>query len=132
MRFVLLLHLVSMAFWLGGQLFLALVAVPAARTLSDEDLRREVILRVARGFGRWSIPFLVLLIGTGVWMMVDYDLDPGEIPALQHKLELVSVVLAGTVVHAIAGARGALRVSRIASVVTLAATLGVVWYATGI
>jgi uncharacterized membrane protein len=130
MRFVLFLHLVSMAAWLGGQLFLVLVALPAFRGLPAEQ-RLATFRRVGRTFGMVSIPVLVLLLGTGVWMMLDYDLDPGEIPALRHKLELVSLVLVGTVVHAIAGARGMLRLSRAASIATLASTLGVVWYATG-
>lgn len=130
MRLALFLHLVSMAAWLGGQLFLVLVAVPAFRGV-DPDERRATFQRVGRAFGMVSIPVLVVLLASGGWMLVEYDLDPGEIPALRFKLELVGLVLVGTIVHAIAGARGALRVSRIASITTLAATLGVVWYATG-
>jgi uncharacterized membrane protein len=130
MRFALFLHLTMMAAWLGGQLFLAAVAIPALRGVEPEQ-RRDVIRRVARTFGMVSIPVLLVLLGTGGWMMAEYELDPGEIPALRHKLELVGLVLVGTVVHAVAGARGAIRVSRAASVVTLFATLGVVWYATG-
>jgi uncharacterized membrane protein len=130
MRLVLFLHLASMAFWLGGQLFLMAVAVPALRRMPAEE-RADAFRRVGRMFGMVSIPVLLVLLGTGVWMMLEYDLSPADIPALRHKLELVSVVLVGTVVHSIAGARGMRRTSRAASVVTLLATLGAVWYATG-
>lgn len=131
MRTVLFLHLISMAFWLGSQLFLVLVALPAMRG-SDPEQRSATFRTLGKTYGMVSIPVLFLLLGTGVYMMLDYDLDPGEIPALQHKLELVSVVLVGTVVHAIAGARGMVRLGRTFSVITLLATLGTVWYATGI
>jgi uncharacterized membrane protein len=130
MRTALFIHLLAMAFWLGGQLLL-FVAMPALARL-DEPARGTAIRGVARKFGTASVVALLVLLATGIWMMVDYDLDPGEIPALQHKLELVAVVLVATVVHTIAGAKRARRVSRVASVVTLLATLGVVWFATGI
>lgn len=131
MRTVLFLHLVGMSFWLGGQLFLAAVAVPALRGL-DPEPRRDALQRVGRAFGIAGIGALALVIATGVWMMLEADLSPADNDALRHKLELVSVVLVGTLVHVVAGARRWLRVSRIASVVTLLATLGVVWYAIAI
>lgn len=131
MRMVLFLHLVGMSLWLGGQLFLAAVAVPALRG-AEPDLRRETFRRLGRAFGIAGIAALVLIIATGLWMMLELDLSPADHAALRHKLELVGVVLVGTVVHAVAGARRWLRVSRVASIVTLLATLGVVWYALGI
>lgn len=131
MRFALFLHLVSMATWLGGQLFLVLVALPALRG-TDPDQRQDTLRRVGMAFGVVSIPLLLVLLATGGWMMAEYDMDPGERPELRHKLELVGVVLAGVVVHSVAGAKRMRRLSRTASMVTLAATLGVVWFATGI
>jgi uncharacterized membrane protein len=130
MRFVLFVHLVSMAFWLGGQLFLAAVAVPAMMS-ADPDQRADSTRRLGRMFGTVSVPVLLILLGTGTWMMLHYDLDPGVLPALQHKLELVTLVLVGTVVHSVSAAKGMKRLSRISSYVTLAATLGVIWYAIG-
>lgn len=131
MRIVLFVHLVSMAFWLGGQLFLTAVAMPALR--SDEPAARHALFRkVGRWFGVLSVPVLALLIGTGIWMMLHLDLDPGEVPALQHKLEALGVVLIGTLVHSVAGAQGRSGLSRMASFVTLGATLVVVWFATGL
>ncbi len=130
MNFVLFLHLVCMAFWLGGQLLL-IVVMPALAKLPEEQ-RRDVIVRVARSYGMASVPALLVLLGTGVWMMLDRNMSPSDIPALQHKLELVGVVLVGTVVHSISGAKRMRRTSRVASAVTVLATLGVVWYAISI
>lgn len=130
MRLALFLHLTSMAIWLGGQLFLVLVALPALRGV-DPAQRQATLRRIGMTFGKVSIPVLLVLLGSGGWMMAEYDLDPGEVPALRHKLELVGVVLVGVVVHSVAAARGMRRTSRTASIVTLAATLGVVWFATG-
>lgn len=130
MRFVLFIHLVTMAFWLGGQLFLAAVAVPAMLG-ADPEQKEDSLRRVGKMFGTVSVPVLLVLLGTGTWMMLHYDLDPGEIPALQHKLEFVTVVLIGTVAHSYAAAKRMKRLSRFSSYLTLFATLAVIWYAIG-
>jgi len=58
------LHLVSMGFFVGGQLMLAAVVVPVARGSGD----REAIRRVARRFGVGSGVAIVILVITGSLM----------------------------------------------------------------
>jgi len=55
------LHLVSMAFFVGGQLMLAAVVVPVVRGSGD----REPIRRVARRFGIGSGVAIGILVITG-------------------------------------------------------------------
>ena len=81
------LHLLAMAFFVGGQLMLAAVVVPAAR--GTEQLRA-----IARGFGSGTLVALAVLIATGTALASHYD-DWGD-STLHVKLALV--VLAGILV----------------------------------
>ena len=57
------LHLVAMAFFVGGQLMLAAVVVPVVRGSDREQLRA-----VARRFGAGSLVAIVVLVITGSLM----------------------------------------------------------------
>jgi uncharacterized membrane protein len=90
---VLYLHLIAMAFFLGGQLLLATAVVPALRGEQD----RERLRAVARSFGWGSLVALAVLIATGAAMAGHLDLwDDGT---LQVKLALVAVALILVAVH---------------------------------
>jgi len=90
---ILYLHLVAMAFFLGGQLLLAAAIVPVLR--GDEN--REQLRAVARRFGWGSLVALGVLIATGAAMAGHLDLwDDGT---LHVKLILVGVVIVLTGVH---------------------------------
>jgi uncharacterized membrane protein len=56
------LHLLGMAFFVGGQLFLAVVVVPVLRLSSDTEAMRAV----ARRFGYATLVALGVLLTTGV------------------------------------------------------------------
>ena len=90
---VLYLHLIAMAFFLGGQLLLATAVVPALRGEQDRDRLRAV----ARSFGWGSLAALAVLIATGSAMAGHLDLwDDGN---LHVKLALVAVALVLVVIH---------------------------------
>lgn len=61
------LHLLSMAFFVGGQLMLAAVVVPALR---GRD--RDAIRAVARRFGAGSLVAILVLVVTGSLMASHY------------------------------------------------------------
>jgi cytochrome b subunit of formate dehydrogenase len=84
------LHVVSMAFFVGGQLFLAVAVVPVERRAPD----RERLRAIARRFGWGSVIALVVLVITGSAMAGHFD-DWGR-RELSIKLALV-VVIAGLV-----------------------------------
>src|SRR4051794_7113156 len=78
------LHLLAMAFFVGGQLFLAAVVVPVLR--GDERLRAA-----ARRFGAGSAVALVVLAVTGAIMASHYD--DWDRPALSAKLAIVAGIV---------------------------------------
>jgi len=90
---VLFVHLVAMAFFLGGQLLLAAAVVPALR--GDEN--RLQLRAVARRFGWGSLLALGVLIATGAAMASHLDLWSDG--TLHVKLALVAVALILVAVH---------------------------------
>lgn len=90
---VLYVHLLAMAFFVGGQLVFGLAVVPVLR----QDPDRERMRAVARRFGYGSIAALGLLIVSG-WAMATHDHRFGS-STLQWKLALVGLVVALTLLH---------------------------------
>jgi uncharacterized membrane protein len=87
------LHLLGMAFFVGGQLMLAAVVVPAFRGAAD----RERVRAIARRFGWGSLAALVVLVATGAAMASHFG-DWGR-SALDAKLALVAVAVVLVLVH---------------------------------
>jgi len=88
------LHLLAMAYFVGGQLFLAAAVVPALRGAED----REPVRAIARRFGQGSLVALAVLVVTGSAMASDDDLWGSS--TLHVKLALVLLVIALVLVHA--------------------------------
>jgi uncharacterized membrane protein len=80
------LHLLAMAFFVGGQMMLAAVVVPVGRRLTD----RESLRLIARRFGYGTLIALLVLIATGTAMA--FHLDLWSNGTFHAKLALVVVV----------------------------------------
>ena len=87
------LHVLAMAFFVGGQLFLAAAVVPVERRAPD----RERLRAIARRFGWGSLIALVVLVITGSALAGHFG-DWGR-RELSIKLALVAVVAVVTVWH---------------------------------
>ena len=110
------LHLLAMAFFVGGQLVVVLAVLPVERQLSD----RMRLRAIARRFGIGSLAALVLLAATGIAMAAYWGYwDDGT---LQIKLALVAVVVCLTTLHLIWPRVHAL------SAVILVGSLLIVWF----
>jgi hypothetical protein len=87
------LHLLAMAFFVGGQLFLAVAVVPVERKAPD----RVRLRAIARRFGYGTLAAITVLVITGSAMATHFhrwgDTD------LQIKLALVAVVAVLVVWH---------------------------------
>jgi uncharacterized membrane protein len=80
------LHVLAMAFFVGGQMMLAGVVVPIARRSAD----REGLRLIARRFGYATLAALAALIATGAAMA--FHLDLWGDGTFQVKLALVLVL----------------------------------------
>lgn len=79
------LHLLAMAFFVGGQLVLVAAVVPVLRGEADRDRLRAV----ARRFGWGSLAALAVLLATGVAMADHFAL--WRVERFHVKLALVAV-----------------------------------------
>ncbi len=93
---VLYLHLMAMAFFVGGQLVFGLAVVPVLRD-DPADPGRERMRGVARRFGYGSLVALAVLLATGWAMASHYGLWDSS--TLQWKLGLVALVVGLTLLH---------------------------------
>jgi putative copper export protein len=109
------LHVVALAFFVGGQLMLALAVVPAVRRHGDE----AAIRAVARRFGIGSLVAVLTLVATGAAMASHFARWEDDV--LRAKLALV--VLIGVLIglHVVAPK------SRALSAALLVTSLVVVW-----
>jgi uncharacterized membrane protein len=80
------LHVIAMAFFVGGQLVLAVAVVPVERRAPD----RERLRAVARRFGYGTLVAITVLLATGTAMASHAHL--WENGTLQLKLALVALV----------------------------------------
>jgi len=87
------LHLIAMGFFVGGQLFLAAVVVPALRGIET----RPQLRTIARRFGAGTLGAIGVLLATGAAMASHYGLWSSG--TLHVKLALVAVVAALVVWH---------------------------------
>jgi uncharacterized membrane protein len=92
-KLLLFLHIVAMAFFVGGQLVLAAAVVPVAHKLPS----REPMRQMARRFGYGTLIALGVLIVTGSALASHYD-KWGD-PALHIKLTLVAVTAGFVIWH---------------------------------
>lgn len=90
---VLYLHLLAMAYFLGGQLVIAVALVPVERRNPDPERMRAA----ARRFGVGSIIALSVLLATGVAMANHLQLWGSG--TLQLKLGLVALLIVLVLVH---------------------------------
>jgi uncharacterized membrane protein len=90
---ILWLHLLGMAFFVGGQLMLAAVVVPVLRRLED----REPLRAAARRFGIGTAIAFVVLVLSGV-ALASHERRWGD-STLQIKLGLVALVGVLIAVH---------------------------------
>lgn len=92
---VLYLHLLAMAFFVGGQLVFGIAVVPVLR--GDPDPERTLMRAVARRFGYGSLVALGVLLVTG-WAMASHE-NLWSSSTLQGKLTFVALVVGLTLLH---------------------------------
>ena len=87
------LHLLAMAFFVGGQLFLVAAVLPSLR--GDPD--RERLRAIARRFGWGTLIAIAVLVGTGIPLASRFN--QWDSSTLHFKLALVVAVAALVIWH---------------------------------
>jgi uncharacterized membrane protein len=99
------LHVLAAIVFIGPQVFLAAIAMPAMRTIEDARARQAVVRRITMGFGMLGGAALLVLLATGIRQyyefksLIDRDVAPRYFFLIQTKLTLVVVVIILTLAH---------------------------------
>jgi uncharacterized membrane protein len=110
------LHVLALAFFVGGQLMLVIAIVPAVRRLEARD---EVMRAVAKRFGIGSLLALAVLLLTGAAMTSHYALWGDA--TLHAKLMLIVLIGVLTALHVVTP------YTRAVSIAVFVTSLAVVW-----
>jgi len=73
-------HLIGVATWIGGMVFLGAVAVPVARAAGGAEAGRQLIATVARRFAPVAGAAWILILGTGMGLIHHRGLSLGDLP----------------------------------------------------
>lgn len=131
MRILLFIHLIAIATWVGGQIAIAVVVMPALRAETDLDRRRMLIRAAGRRFGVVSIPLFAVIIATGIGML-DYVPSVAHTPTFMWKMTCVAVAIVSSGLHSWVARRGHKALAGITAALALATSIAAVWLATGL
>ena len=95
--------MIAATFWVGGMLFLSLVAVPVLKQAPDPSSAQRGFVNLARRFRTLVWVALVLLLATGALLLpnqVNFDNSPVSWPApLLFKILLVALLIGVSLAH---------------------------------
>jgi uncharacterized membrane protein len=99
------LHILAATIWVGPQVFLFAVAVPALRTVADVKERARLIRLITTRFGYLAWGAMLVLIITGIGNVFEEDESRGYLfhhnwgTIFQVKMTLVAATIILTAVH---------------------------------
>ena len=97
------IHLIAATFWVGGMLFLSLVAVPLLKKAPDPASAQREFINMARRFRALVWVALSILLVTGSLLLlnhVDFSTSLGEWPTpVLIKLSLVAALIFVSLAH---------------------------------
>jgi len=100
------LHILAATIWVGPQVFLFVVAVPAVRTIEDAKMRARVMRVITTRFGYLAWAAMIVLVISGIGNLYEIaPVDPEDIFDLNYgaifiaKMVLVAATIVLTAVH---------------------------------
>lgn len=99
------LHIFAATVWVGPQVFLFAVAVPAVRTVADVKERARLMRLITTRFGYLAWGAMLVLVITGIGNMYEHELDTGTLFDLnwgtifEVKMTLVIATVVLTALH---------------------------------
>ncbi|MBI3810073.1 MAG: DUF4149 domain-containing protein [Nitrospirae bacterium] len=110
------LHILAAVIWIGGMLFLSLIAVPVLRRVDSPLVRRDLLRAMAQRFRRLVWICVAILVPTGIVNVLSYGNRAAGSPymkVLHIKLGLVAfLVVMGLLHDFVIGPRAARAMSR--------------------
>ncbi len=92
MALTLTLHLLAVIIWVGGMFFAHMALRPAVNELLQPPQRLPLMLKVFDGFFPWVWGSVVLILGSGYWMM--FPIHGTGIPLSQWLMAVLGTVMA--------------------------------------
>ena len=83
-------HLLGVAVWIGGMVFLGAVAVPVARASGGPEASRKLITTVARRFAPFAGAAWLLILATGMGLIHHRGLTLGDLSATDYGQKLLA------------------------------------------
>ena len=101
---VLAVHVLATTLFIGPQVFLAMIAIPAVRTIDDDAVRQRITRAITMGFGMLGGIALAVLLISGIYNYYQNDQFmnsdfPRYFSLMQLKLTLVTIVIILTALH---------------------------------
>lgn len=130
---LLIIHLISMAIWVGGHLYLWWIILPGV--LKSRDIER--LLKFEKSFEPLGMPALLFLVITGIWMSLDFGIGPKDwfqfSSSMETVISLKIILLLITVLFAISAQtrvlpilrKGIDRLNEMAIHITMVSLLGI-------
>ncbi len=101
------LHILAVTIWVGPQFFLFLAAVPAVRTIEDQQTRARVMRVIVTRFGWLAWAAMAVIVLTGISNLFQeakdfshvWDFDYRYLQIFSTKMVLVGLTVLLTAVH---------------------------------
>lgn len=96
------LHLLGAAIWVGSQVFVLVVMVPALRTLDDRSARLRFLRAFTGRFGWLGGAALAVQVATGFWLLSSVQFETHDFRygyVLDIKLTMVTLTIILTAIH---------------------------------
>lgn len=85
-------HVLGVAVWLGGMIFLGAVAIPVVRAVGDPGASRRLVTEVARRFAVVGGAAWLLILGTGFALLHHRHLTLSDLPHSDYGRRLLAKI----------------------------------------
>lgn len=99
MALAIVLHMLSAVIWVGGMFFAYMALRPVTGTLLEPPLRLKLWSQVFARFFPWVWLAILLLFGTGFWMILVFFGGMGAVGVHVHLMLAIALIMAGLFIY---------------------------------
>ena len=93
------MHLLSAVVWVGGMFFAYMVLRPVTAVLLEPPVRLTVWVNVFKRFFPWVWAAVIVLLGTGLWMVIIEFGGPGKVGMHIHIMLVLGIAMMAIFMH---------------------------------